>query len=238
MAATLKIYPVLFGFLYFEKKQYKEIMLGVIFTLLFVFLPFLFLKRKININVHQLLNNMGFNVGKNYIPRWDGTHFSRSYPRFMVAHFVFRILSYFKFSNSLIILFSNISQYITYFLCIISIIFSLLINNKWFKISLLTMALLFLPADSGLYCGLYVFPIIIIFFGSIKERSIFINIFTIITFIIFLNPYQIISKDGKSINYIFVNFALISLWFLLLIYSGRKIIISKKQYNKTSLIKN
>ena len=225
LAATLKIYPVLFGFLYFEKKQYREILLGAIITLLLVFLPFSFLKRSSHINILQLINNMGASVGSNVVIA--GTHFSRAYPRFRVAHLIFRILLQLKFSGRIILSLSNIAQYITYFICFSSIVFSCLIKNKWLKISLLTMAFIFLPADSGLYCGLYVFPMIILFFGTLKERSKLFNIFTIIAFIIFLNPYQIISKEGDSINYLLANIALLMLWIVLLIYSGKQIIVSK-----------
>jgi hypothetical protein len=45
LAVTLKIYPVIFGLLYFEKKQYKEILLSAVVTLLFVFIPYFFFKR-------------------------------------------------------------------------------------------------------------------------------------------------------------------------------------------------
>lgn len=44
MAASLKIYPVLFGMLYFEKKQFKEIFVSAAMTIFLFFSPFLFFK--------------------------------------------------------------------------------------------------------------------------------------------------------------------------------------------------
>jgi hypothetical protein len=287
LAATLKVYPVLFGFLYFEKKQYREILLSAIITLVLVFLPFLFLKRGFA-NIPKLLANQGFtsipqlvsNMGSKSVPQLvsnmgstsvpplvsdmsstsiqeqithndliaapklpkivtlfypSSIHFTWSYPRFRVAHLALIVLSQFKFSeiseyNSMIVLsLSNIAQFITYFLCFVSIVFSCLIKNKWMKISLLTMALIFLPMDSGLYCGLYIFPMIIIFFATLQERSTILNIFTIIVFLVFLNPYQILINGSlisflTSWNYVFINIAFIIFWFVLLVISGREIV--------------
>jgi hypothetical protein len=272
VAATLKVYPVLFGFLYFEKKQYREILLSAIFTLLLVFLPFLFFKRGFA-NIPKLLSNIGFTSVPQLVSNMDSasiqqqinntdlvsapnlpkiltffypssTHFTSSYPCFKVAHLVFFILSQFKFSGNLeynrMIVFSlsNIALILTYFVCFISIVFSCLIKNKWLKISLLTMGFIFLPTDSGLYCGLYIFPMIIIFFGTLQERSTILNVFTFIVFLVFLNPYQIIINNTlvsylTSYNYIFINAALIMFWSVLLVYSGRHIILSYYSIRKS-----
>jgi hypothetical protein len=264
LAVTLKIYPVLFGFLYFEKKQYREILLSAIVTLVLVFFPFLFLKRGFA-NVPKLLSNMGFtsfpqlvsDMGSTSVSQQvsnmdlrstpnlpkivtlfypSSTHFTWSYPRFRVAHLILFILGHLKFSenleyNEMIILsLSNIAQIITYFLCFVSIVFSCLMKNKWLKISLLTMTLIFFPMDSGLYCGLYIFPMIIIFFATMQERSTIFNVFTVIVFLVFLNPYQILINNTlvsylTSYNYIFINIALIAFWLVLLVHSGRKIVL-------------
>ena len=280
VATTLKVYPVLFSFLYFEKKQYREILLSAIITLLLVFLPFLFFKRGFA-NVPKLLSNTGLigniklvsNIGLKETPQLvsnidstniqqqinnidlvsapnlpkilaffypSATHFTSSYPCFKVAHLIYFILCQFKFSenleyNEMIVLsLSNIALIVTYFVCFVSIVFSCLIKNKWLKISLLTMGFIFLPTDSGLYCGLYIFPMIIIFFGTLKERSTIFNIFTVIVFLVFLNPYQIIINNTlvtylTSYNYIFINAALVTFWLVLLVYSGRHIFTSFKK---------
>jgi len=276
LAATLKVYPVLFGFLYFEKKQYREILLSAIITLVLVFLPFLFLKRGFE-NIPQQIRNMGYSLNPSEplelglqsdpsgslesnlqsgpsLPKIitffypSNTHFIYSYPRFRVAHLIFFVLSHFKFSENgeynevMILSLSNIAQIITYFLCFVSILFSCLTRNKWVKISLLTMTLIFFPSDSGLYCGFYIFPMIIIFFATLQERSVIFNVFTIVVFLVLLNPYQIVIKNTlvsylTSWNYIFINIALMIFWFVLLVYAGRHIFTRfRKQARDSELL--
>jgi hypothetical protein len=214
LAATLKIYPALFGLLYFEKKQYREIFGCSIITLLFVFVPFLFFKRGFD-NIPQLYSNMQLMT--------DQYNFTGMFPRFSLAHLVYCASPLLKFSKNLITSLPDIVQIITYFMTFVSIAFSCLVKNKWLKISLLSMTIVFLPVNSGLYCGLYLFPVIVLFFASLQERSKIFNIFTVIVFVIFLNPYQIIINNVIS-NYHFANIALFALWLVLLASSGRQII--------------
>ena len=228
-ASTLKVYPVLLGFLYFEKKQYREIFLSAIITLFLVFLPFLFFKRGFS-NIPQLINNL-----KLQVIEYD---FTRSFPRYSLAHLVFRIsnLHSLGFSENLILSLSKLAQVITYITSFVSILFSCLIKNKWVKISLLTMTVVFLPTNSALYCGLYIFPMIILFFATMEERSKIFNVFIFIVLIIFLNPYQINIKNIIT-NYILTNIALLTFWLVLLIYSGKQIVISNVIFSiKTSFI--
>jgi len=78
---------------------------------------------------------------------------------------------------------------------------------------------------------------IIMFFATQTERSKPFNTFTLIVYLIFLNPYQI--GIGSTIsNYILANIALLSLWFVLLIYSGRQIITSKLIFAIITVVTN
>jgi hypothetical protein len=234
LAAVLKVYPVLFGFLYLEKKQYREIFLSASIALLLAFLPFLFFKKGFA-NIQQLVVNL----------RGLDTHYNAYFivERFSLPHLCAFILNMLRFPERIIILYTGIAQIVTYFLCSISIIFSILIKNKWVKLSLLTMLFLFIPSVSILYCGLYMFPMIILYFSTLNERSKIFNIFIFIVFIVFLNPYQVdlrgigISFDyiylvnwrgiEISFNYVFINAVLLVFWLVLLIYSGRRIVASK-----------
>ncbi len=56
LAAVFKIYPVLFGFLYFEKRQYREIVLSAVTAMVLFFLPFFFFRHGIH-NFPRLLQN-------------------------------------------------------------------------------------------------------------------------------------------------------------------------------------
>ncbi|MCQ2595704.1 MAG: hypothetical protein MJ196_10625, partial [Treponemataceae bacterium] len=66
LAASLKIFPVLFGFLYFEKKQYKQIIISAVMTLILFFAPFFFFSNGIR-NISRYLSNvtMFANGGQN-----------------------------------------------------------------------------------------------------------------------------------------------------------------------------
>ena len=57
IAASQKIYPVIFGFLYFEKKQYKEIVISAFFAFVLFFLPFFFFKHGLY-NFPRLIDNV------------------------------------------------------------------------------------------------------------------------------------------------------------------------------------
>ena len=210
LAVTIKVYPVLFGFLYFEKKQYREIFLSAGLTLIFIFIPFLFFKREFA-NIPQFINNVWLNT--------EAYSIHRIYPRFNLSHILYRFLIKINISDGIEGIY-NISKILTIIASLASVIFSVFIKNKWLKISLLTLTLVFLPVNSALYCGLYIFPMIILFFATINERTKIFNIFILIVFIILLNPFQIGYK-----NYIFANIALLSLWLVLLIISGKHILI-------------
>jgi len=212
IASTLKVYPVLFGILYLEKKQYKEIIYSAIITLLLIFFPFLFFLRGFN-NIPRLIDN--FNIhNQNY-------NFSSVYPRFNITHCVFYLLKTVNIKEYTLISITNFIKFFIYFLSLISITISIFITNKWYKISLITMVVVFFPTNSALYCGLYIFPMIILFFATMKERPVFINIIILIIFIIFLNPYQynIYIFNYNLNNYLTSNIAFLFLWFYLVIYS-------------------
>ena len=66
LAASLKIFPALFGFLYFEKKQYKHIIVSAVMALILFFAPFFFFTNGIQ-NISRYLSNvtMFANGGQN-----------------------------------------------------------------------------------------------------------------------------------------------------------------------------
>jgi hypothetical protein len=221
LAVTLKIYPVLFGFLYLEKRQYKEIFSSVVFTLLLVFLPFLFFKRGFS-NIPQLINNWKAMTG--------AYSYKAVFPRFSLAHILYFGMAFLGQPERILLLFSNIAYILIYLASFISIILSLLIKDKLTKIFLLTNVILFLPENSAIYCGLYLFPAIMLFFATIKERSTFFNIFVLSVFIVLLNPFQFVityKELNIPINYIFGNIALLALWLVLLIVSIKQVIAQK-----------
>jgi hypothetical protein len=172
LAVTLKVYPVLFGFLYLAKKQYRELFFCALTALLLVFLPYFFFKgglASVPQNISNMLgNSVQYGVTVKNIPRFGLPSLLYCYPEALPfpEKTGLTLLSAVKIVNTT--------------LCIVAIIFSCLTKNKWSKISLLTLAFLFLPTHSGLYCGLYMFPMIILFFPTMRERTKIFNVFTII----------------------------------------------------------
>jgi hypothetical protein len=226
LATVLKIYPVLLGFLYLEQKQYKDILLSATITLLLAFVPFIFFRNGFS-NIFQLINNV-----RNNSESYD---FTRLYPRFSLSHLVYYALILLGLTNKVALSLSNIAYYVMILVSIFSIYCSLLIKNKWTKITLLILVLIYLPVNSGLYCGLYLFPVIILFFATLKDRKSILNGYILIVFIILLNPFQF-SISYKNIdigiNYVFGNIVLLSLWLVLLILSVKEVLINKLKLKK------
>jgi hypothetical protein len=168
-AATLKIYPVIFGVLYFEKKQYKDIVFSFIAVLIFVFLPFLFFQGGFS-NIQRIIQYQ-----KEFASSSDGIY---------------------ALSRALI----NVPYYCTVFLFGISVILSLFEKDIWRKITLVSLAVLYIPKTSLFYCGLYIFPALLIFFATLKTRSKLLNVIVFALFILFLNPYQLEMNNMDIVN--------------------------------------
>jgi hypothetical protein len=224
LAVTLKVYPVLFGFLYFEKKQYREIFLSAIITILLVFLPFLFFKRGFA-NLPKMVANM---IQLEASASSDFFIFSTKFsPRALIVS----IMRFLKFPVEMIFYLYNFIRIVIFLMSFVSIAFSCLIRDKWIKICLLSIAVIFFPAVSSLYCGLYLFPMIIIFFSALKKHSKLFNIFSLIVFIVFLNPYQIAIGNEyyfSIFNYFLINIVLLIFWIVLLVHSGTQIVVLYK----------
>jgi hypothetical protein len=241
LAATLKVYPAIYGLLYLEKKQYKEIFLCIISTLLLVFLPFVFFKGGFS-NIQLLIDNMK-GITAAYYPNTTFVYWVKNSvlpfsARFSLQHMVYLLSNgiFDTFDKSDTTLFSHllarISSVFLGLITLLSVIYSLVLKNKLLKLSLLTLVLLFFPVPSYLYCGLYIFPVIIMYFSTHNNYPLKYNIFFIVFFIVVLNPVQIgwMFNDDTgnqvlmSINYILVNAALLILWQILLINASRQLV--------------
>jgi hypothetical protein len=236
-ASVIKIYPVVLGLLYFRKRQYKEIALSALITLCLIFFPFLFFKGGFS-NINLLIKNV---TGMEQL-----YGVLRIFPRFSFEHLVRFGMYFFHFSEKIGNVFTNISHIIIIIVSLFSLAISILIKDEWYRIILIIFVLVFYPVNSALYCGLYFFPVVIIYFGTLKNRSANFNILILILFIIFLNPYQIelfynkinriaivVSSIKLTINYIFCNIALLLMWLMVLITASKKVIrgLSKHEIN-------
>jgi hypothetical protein len=219
IASVLKVYPALFGLLLLIDKKYKSVVVCIITGLTFAFVPFLFLQHGFG-NVSQMFKNM-----ETYTDVWS---VELMYPRFGLSHLVYWT------SNAIDVIdirgLIGISRYIMILLSIFSVILCFLAKSKQLKIALLAVIVILFPSGSGLYTGLYFFPVIILFFN--KPFYTKKDLLYVLLFCLFLNPFQICIK-GFSINYILANISILSIWMLLLLDVLKEIKGADQKVNKT-----
>ena len=148
----------------------------------------------------------------------------RIYPRYSLPSLLYVVLTFTSVPETTISLLLIVSRVLIALWVLFSLYLAIKENNLWKSLSLLIMILIFLPTNSALYCGLYFFPIIILFLQK-KEKSRYDWIY-IVLFCIFLSPVQIMVEDF-SISYILSNLALLIFWGIISITSY--IDISKKR---------
>ena len=204
IAATLKVYPILLGILLLKDKDYRSIIFCAIVTFLLVFVPFKFFEHGYS-NFYQLLNNVKIS-SVNYGPE-------RIFPRFSVPNLMYIVSQTYHFSESLTQIVISISKIIVIVLSIASLTLVFLVKERWKELALVIFVLLQVPTNSALYCGLYFFPVIILFF--IKTEFKKIDWLYILLFCVFLNPYQLFAiLGGLSGNSVLSNISIILMWIL------------------------
>lgn len=214
IAATLKGYPVFFGLLLLKEKRYKDILFCVVFTLIIVFVPFVFMERGFE-NLSKMIQNTGVNSAS-YIHNYNymfGLH-KFVYLGTLAAHL----------PDSSIDLVIKITRIIELLLGFLTFIFVLLDNRIHRQLLLIACTVLLMPINSGFYCALYMFPVILVFFSNREvERADWI---LMLLLCLVINPFQII-LPYKQVQFYMTpmlsNAAIISIWFLLLLSSVSKL---------------
>jgi hypothetical protein len=204
IAATLKIYPVLFGLVLLIDKKYKSIAICIIMGLVLTFAPYLFFQHGFgNISRHIEMLRMGVQEA------WPVTLIT---PRYGLQHIVYVAITSLPGipTNGLV----TISRYLLILVSVFSIVLCFFTKNRWIQIALLSIVVIQFPFDSAFYTGLYFFPLIIMFFN--KQFYTKKDIIYVLLFCVFLNPFQIVYNDWLLVNYILANIALLTIWGLLL----------------------
>lgn len=207
LASIIKIYPVLLGLLLVKDKRYKDILFCVVTSLILTILPVFFFENGLA-NFAKLLSNVQLN-SNSYGP-------DAVYPRFSLPHIAFVFSKVLKLNNGITLGLIFISKIIVVLCSLISIILMFFQKNEWKRIALLVLVIIQFPTNSALYCGLYFFPVIILYFSR-KEFRNFDWLYSVL-FCIFLNPVQIVVMN-YSLTYIISNFALWGIWIVLIIDS-------------------
>jgi len=192
-SAALKIYPALFGILLLFERRIKEALRLILYGILIALLPFLFLDHHIQ-NLPKLVENLS--LASDY-------YLFMRYPRF--GHYYF--VSVWNSSRPLRNLISGQTLHLVltplvHIIAIVGIILANWNETHWKKVAILTLAVILLPVNSGLYCGIYMFPVIIMYFNQAEMNRK--DWWYAILFLIFLNPIQI-PVWKTNLNTVLVN---------------------------------
>lgn len=211
VAVVLKGFPVLLGLYLLQERRFKEIIFCILITILLVFLPFLYFKGGFD-NISQLVSNIQLH---------NQLFEDAIYPRFglsvfnLIAINIFHLYdaSYtdigFKITKGLVILMS-MSSLILFFIQ----------RSSWKKLMLLVSVIAFLPSDNGFYCGIYFFPVLLLFLK--EEKLCKRNYIYVVLFCMLFNPIQI-TKDDIPISWMISNFAVFIIWAMLICETHKNI---------------
>lgn len=206
IVSVVKIYPVIFGFYLLKDRRYKDIMRCIIFSLFLIFVPFLFFRGQFD-NIPQMMENSSVFL-KSYGPY-------SIFPRYGLTHVIALGLIKFNVDRGGADLILVIPKLMVALACLFSILLFFYEESSWKKMALLSIPLIMLPTNSGFYCGLYFFPVILTFLNNIEGRRI--DFVYMLLMCIFLNPFQISEKSGINISQFLTNIALLVMWAMLLV---------------------
>jgi len=196
LAAVMKVYPVLFGIMLLKDKRYKDIAYCIVAGLILSFVPFLFFEHGLA-NVPQLIENIKANT-------LAYSHSSSEYKFGMI------VLGQVLPSATLAV------KIITALLSLASLVLAFFEKRRWLQVALICMVILLYPANSAFYCGLYLIPMLALFFNKQDYRGVDWTIAVLLCLI--MNPIQIVIYT-TTITPIIANVSSILLWIMLLIYS-------------------
>ena len=209
VVSVVKIYPAVFGVYLLNEKRFKDILFCFVLTLLLVFLPFLSFEGGFS-NISQMMTNLSV--------------FSESYsaykvfPRFGLAPFFAWGGYLLHLDRSMSDMLLLIPKVIVYSSVIVSLVLFFYEKVQWKKLALVTLPIIFLPTNSGFYCGLYMLPVLLFFLNNNEGRIM--DFIYMLLFCVLLNPVQIVIH-GMTISWMLSNLAMLFLWLLLIIDSFR-----------------
>ena len=209
VAATLKGFPVLFGLLLLQDKRYKDIIFCVIFTLIIAFVPFFFLNggfanftkmmENVSLNNDAYIHNFNYMFGLHKLVFLGGvlTHLPES-----------------TLDNAV-----GVTRIVEAVMMLLSIILALLDNKRWRQLILIVCAVLLYPINSGFYCALFLFPVLISFFQD-RETG-WLDYIIMLLFCAIMNPLQINYTSASSwvLTPLFSNVSVIVLWVVVAVWS-------------------
>ncbi len=184
ISATLKIFPVVFIVFYLPRKQYKDFFTTIIIGLLLAFLPFLFFKHGFG-NIPQLIKNVTIAGNTGLFAATYGCTFS---------HFIVRLYQNLGIDSNLSIPLVKIVRYAVVGLAVLAFLLFFIRHEtlkQWDEMTLILFTLLFLPSTSRRYSGLFIFPLVIVYFATLADRKKITNVALFFLFLIAFTPFEL-----------------------------------------------
>jgi hypothetical protein len=201
VAAAIKGFPALFGVLLIYEKRWKDAIYLILYGIIISMLPFVFLENGFS-NIPQWLQNLEMN---------NLSYKYANFPRFGYLAF----LSIFSENyNNCIEILDMILKIITVISCLMMAVTSNKQEVKWKKFLGLILILIMFPVNSAIYCGLYLFPVILLFFKEQVYKKY--DVIYMFLFVICLNPFQIVIKN-VNLTWYLVNISAMIMFGMILI---------------------
>lgn len=201
VAAVLKIFPALFGVLYLKKKMYYEAFLAAALSALLAVVPFWAFENGID-NLPKLLSNLSL-----YSQSYGSL--SRDVPRFSANYLIYLCFTLARSNPDMAVLGARLGEALLKVFAIASVFLSLVTDDEYISLLLVSLGVIFLPVSSELYCGLYLFPAIILFFKATERLSKTIVLLHSVFYLFYLSPLQFVGSkyaiDAATILFLCVN---------------------------------
>jgi len=198
IAVALKGFPILLGLLLLFDRRYREAVQCAVYSLIAVLVPFLFVEGGFA-NIRVWIRNIGLN---------STAYEFRGYPRFGFRYFFVYLPD---FSPAMPIYL--VVKVVAFILIAIAVTTAIFHRVEWKRAAQLVLCIMLYPVNSGVYTGLLLFPVIILFLncGASTRRD-----WVYLALVIFiLNPVQYTLDSGFSLNIAAVNLAAYTLLVML-----------------------
>lgn len=225
-ASAMKIYPAILGLLVVQQRKLKNIIILLIYGILFFIVPFLIYGTPRDI-IKMFSNAFALNTETIIDTRNFGYGFKINIQNFLNA-----IGDYYNIDLN------NFSIILSVVIFILLILCSIVCREQWQKIACLSLIIVTIPTFSWIYNAIYMFPVILFFLKEKiiqKQLNMKDYIYLIQLLFVFIPlPYGELFKSLKGVNKIsystfICSLSLYLLMFLLIGEGIKYLIIHKKQ---------
>lgn len=208
LAASIKVYPALFGILLLKDKRYKDILFCICCGLILSIVPFLYFEHGLG-NIPQLIDNLRVNseIYGDSIRYQFGTR--------SIGAIIAKIINGSDSVTNVVLVCLKI---LTIVMAFLSVICAFVENRKWVQVALLTMTVMLFPTNSYFYSGMYLFAFITLFMNK-TDCDNKGDIIVAALLCLIMNPFQIVLGE-ISVTSVFANLWSIILWCFMILYSG------------------